>query len=184
MQKLPLVLVVSILIGTFFALSASAGGSQEVAPQQTENGYKIVSAKDVTVKWKASGSDMVFEISAPTTGWISIGFDPSSVMKDADMVFGYVDGSTVVVRDQFGDGRFSHSSDEELGGTNDIVDYDGSESGGTTTLTFTIPQDSGDEYDKTLEPGTTHTVLIAYGPDGADNFDKKHKERGKFEITF
>jgi hypothetical protein len=167
----------------FIASQAAAGGSQEIAPQKTADGSMQISADGITVNWLVSGDSIAFEVTAPTTGWVSIGFNPSRVMKDADFIIGYVENGKAVVRDQFGNGTFSHKSDTDMGGSDDILEFGGSESGGKTTLSFTIPIDSGDEYDTVLTPGQEHTVLIAYGPDGADNFTKKHSVRAKVKVT-
>ena len=173
-----LFLMCGVVLGTAFA-----GGTQEVEPEVAADGFKQVSAKEVEVRWKVDGEQLMFELSAPTTGWVSIGFNPTRVMKDADFVFGYVQGTEVVVTDQFGNGTFSHTRDTAMGGSDDIVEFDGSESGGRTSLSFTIPIDSGDQYDSVLSPGQEHTVLMAYGPDGADNFSKKHIERAQVKLT-
>ncbi len=177
-------LLVIIAFSAFIIVSqAAAGGSQEIEPQKAADGSMQISADGITVNWLFSGDSIAFEVTAPTTGWVSIGFDPSRVMKDADFIIGYVENGKAVVRDQFGNGTFSHTSDTEMGGSDDILEFDGSESGGKTTLSFTIPIDSGDQYDTVLTPGQEHTVLIAYGPDGADNFTKKHSARAKVKVT-
>lgn len=177
-----------ILVFTMFLVSGFAvlyaGGSQEVVPQASADGFMTVTSDEMDIRWKVAGDKVDFEITADTTGWVAIGFNPSRVMKDADYVFGFVKDGKATVSDHFGDGTFSHADDESLGGENNILDYSGSESGGKTTLKFTIPIDSGDEYDSVLTPGETHTVLFAHGPDGADNFEKKHSFRGKAEVQF
>jgi len=160
-----------------------ANGGQEIVAQEDSDGYMSVTSDDMQVKWKVEGDQIDFEINAPTTGWVSVGFDPSRIMKDANFIFGYVDGGTVVVKDQFGTGTFSHKADEELGGTDDIISYSGREENGKTILRFSLPIDSGDDFDTVLSPGEVHTVLIAYGPDGADNFTKKHSMRLKVDLT-
>ncbi|MDY7029387.1 MAG: DOMON domain-containing protein [Spirochaetota bacterium] len=173
-----------ILTAVLLMLSASvwANGEQEVVPERDSDGYLSVSADDMQVRWMVEGEDLSFEVDAPTTGWIAVGFDPTRVMKDANIVIGYVDGSSVVVKDQFGNGTFSHKSDTELGGTDDIIEASGSEQGGRTVIKFIIPIDSEDEYDTILTPGELHTVLIAYGPNGADNFTTKHAMRTKVSV--
>jgi len=40
---------------------------------------------------------------------------------------------------------------------------------------FTIPLVSGDDYDKPLSIDSTYTVILAYGPDGADDFSIQHE---------
>lgn len=177
-----ILLFVILLVSGFSALYA--GGSQEVSPQPSGDGFMTVTSDEMELRWRVNGDQIDFEISADTTGWVAIGFNPSRLMKDADYVFGFVKDGKATVSDHFGDGTFSHVDDEALGGKNNILDYSGSESAGKTTLKFSIPVDSGDEYDSVLTPGETHTVLFAHGPDGADNFRQKHNFRGKAEVQF
>jgi hypothetical protein len=166
----------------FFAAALYAGGTAEVSPTEGEDGFTKVQAEDIEMQWKVDGDRIDFIISAPTTGWVSIGFDPSQAMKDAQMVFGFVSGGEATITDQYGTGPFSHAKDTDLGGRDDVSSTEGSDENGTTTLRFTIPIDSGDEYDTPLTPGEKHTVLFAYGPDGEDNFTAKHTFRIKAEL--
>ncbi len=174
-----LIFLVSVAVGLLYA-----GGGQEVVPESDEDGFMSIVNEDVQLRWKVTGETIDFEMTAATTGWVSIGFNPTRVMKDADFIFGFVKDGEVVISDQFGTGAFSHASDEELGGEDNIISFSGSESDGKTSLNFTIPVNSGDEYDSVLTPGQTHTVLYAFGPDGADNFEKKHSNRGKVDVEF
>ena len=57
----------------------------------------------------------------------------------------------------------------------------GTEQGGTTTVNFTIPLDSGDSDDKTLVQGNSYRVLLAYGSN--DNFDQQHAVKTSVTIT-
>ena len=41
---------------------------------------------DYEIRWMADGEYAYFGIRARTTGWVSVGFNPSSGMKDADMI--------------------------------------------------------------------------------------------------
>jgi hypothetical protein len=61
------------------------------------------------------------------------------------------------------------------------VAYGGREEGGTTTIEFQIPLDSGDANDKPLSPGSTYPVLLAWGT--VDEFQVYHAARGLSEIT-
>lgn len=117
------------------------------------------------------------------TGWVAIGFDPSSAMKDAQFIIAYVQDGDVFIRDDFGTGFFTHASDEALGGTDDISNAEGSEQNGKTAVSFTIPLDSGDRHDAVLASGKKHALLIAYGRDGADDFSLKHQSRSSVNIT-
>lgn len=145
------------------------------APAQT------VEAIGMSLTWGIDGDRLRIALSGPTDGWIAVGFRPSRAMKDADIHIGYVDGQTVVMTDQFGTGLITHAPDEELGGTTDIGDLSGEEIDGTTTIRYSIPLDSGDDYDQPLTPGETLPVILAWGR--ADNTSGAHRDRTTIEIT-
>jgi hypothetical protein len=141
-------------------------------------------AAGVTLAWRHDGEMLYAAISAPTEGWISVGFDPENRMQGANFIFGYVSDGAATLADMFGvapAGAGSHPADEELGGTNDVQDWGGSEADGVTVIEFSIPLDSGDEYDRPLSPGSTYTVLLAFGP--GDDLGSYHSARGATEIT-
>jgi len=142
---------------------------------------QTMEAIGMSLTWRVQGDRLQVALSGPTDGWIAVGFRPSRAMKDADIHIGYVDGDAVVMTDQFGTGLIAHTPDEELGGTTDIGDLSGEESGGTTTIRYSIPLDSGDEYDQPLTPGETIPVILAWGR--ADNTSGAHRDRTTIEIT-
>ncbi len=100
--------------------------------------------------WIVKGDTVYFALSAETTGWVAIGIDPVTIMENADMIFGWVDdtGNTYTV-DAYATGPYGpHPPDEELGGTNDILESTGTEQNGITTIEFSRRIDTGDAYDK------------------------------------
>jgi hypothetical protein len=113
-------------------------------------------------------------------GWIAVGFNPTSVMKQANMIVGYMNGTTGVVVDQYGDGMFSHKPDTALGGKNDIILSSVTRDSGTTTMSFTIPLDSGDKYDSKLVAGANVKLIFAAGK--TDDITKKHSLQAKTTI--
>ncbi len=177
-----LVLCIGLLLG--LASFIWAGGAQEVTPQESSDGYKYITTEDLEFRWMLEGENLKVEVTAPTTGWVSVGFDATRAMKDGDFIFGFVENGSLTISDQFGTGAFTHKADVDIGGTKDIISASGNESGGSTTLEFVIPLNSGDEYDADLNPETQHVVLFAYGPDGADDFTTKHTFRTKVSLQF
>ena len=141
---------------------------------------QTVEVAGVTVSWAVMGEMIRFQMSAETRGWVSIGFDPSRQMAEADMIIGYVEDDQVFVRDDWGTGAVRHGADTENGGTDNIVDAVGFQNSGVTTIQFTIPLNSGDELDKVL--GGSHKMIVAYGPDRADDFGTYHAGRGSIDI--
>ncbi|MBN2811330.1 DOMON domain-containing protein [Treponema zuelzerae] len=131
--------------------------------------------------WKIEGSSLVAELSAPTTGWISVGFGPTRIMKDADMyLFAVTPSGEVVAEDHFGTGSISHKKDVDIGGTSDVTVLSGSEKDGVTTVRFSIPLNSGDEYDAKLEAGKS--VKAIFASSAKDSFTSKHNKKGKGDM--
>ena len=148
--------------------------------RKLSNGFKEVVDADVTFQWKIEGNNLHIVLSAPTEGWVAVGFNPSRVMKDADYKLVYVDGSTVNMEDHFGTALFAHKIDTSLDGSSDFQVIEGKEEMGITTVDFTIPLNSGDQYDKVLAEGDEVKVLLAYGV--RDNLSQIHKKRGSLTI--
>ncbi len=172
---------ICVLLVLVPASFAAAGGSQE-EEQAAVLANRVVVEENWEFSWKFAGDEVEFTLIAPTTGWVGIGFEPSRAMRDASYVIGYVSGGEVFIREDFGTGNTSHASDVSLGGTQDVRVISGVEEAGKTTLVFAIPRDSGDEFDTVLNPGESYTVLLAYGPNGSNNFTARHQSRRTIEV--
>lgn len=177
--------IIFVLLGLIVLLSAATDiviqfndGGQGVVPvkyieQITFEEMESVIVEGIELQWRTDEEYIYVNVIAPTTGWVSVGFDPSNQMADADIKFGYVDDmGEVMVRDDFGTSATSHAADSSLGGTDDIEDYLGWEENGETLIRFQFPLNSGDMYDKDLVPGNTYTIILAYG--ASDNFTGFH----------
>ncbi len=125
------------------------------------------------VYWKNDHEFLYMALKAKTTGWLAIGFEPTSRMKDADMIFGWVEDGQATLLDLYSTGSTGpHPPDEELGGTNDILEFKGSEKEGYTTIEFKRKMNTGDQYDKVLVPGQTLNFIWAMST--SDSFNRKH----------
>lgn len=169
-------------------IAAACGGSdaEETAQPVEESGdaapYEGVSRDGVTLTWEYTEDVVSFTMSAPSSGWVAVGFDASSAMLDGDIIIGFVLDGELFISDQWGDGYTSHSADTELGGSYDILSAEGSESDGVTSISFTRPISTSDDYDHVLEQGTSHKVLLAYGPQGSDSFEGRHEWVETFQV--
>lgn len=158
---------------------AEAGNNTPGAPDSP-----IVHTVDgVTLTIRPATDSLLISISAPTTGWVSVGFEPSRVMKDADIYIGYVQDGEVFLRDDFGTGNTSHAPDTSLGGESSFTGLSGTEADGVTSITFTIPRNSGDSFDKVLAAGGSYKVLLGYGPDGSDDYTTYHRWVKSVDLT-
>jgi len=137
--------------------------------------YEMVEAQGIVFYWRTDGEYLHGIIEAPGTGWVAVGFDPENQMQGANILIGYVNEEGTVLRDDYGNSPVAHASDESLGGTDDIMMMSGMDDGEMTKIHFTIPLDSGDEYDKALTPGENYMIILAYGPN--DDFTSYHTVR-------
>ncbi|WP_255453208.1 DOMON domain-containing protein [Thermococcus sp. GR6] len=152
-------------------------GENEYAHKLYLAGGKLV------IYWRNDDTYLYMALMGQTTGWIAIGFEPSSAMKDADMVFGWVQDDQTVVIDAYSTGTYGpHPPDEKLGGNSDIVEYAGSEENGYTVIEFRRKLNTGDQYDKVFMPGQKIKFIFAMAD--ADDFTTKHNiARGSGELT-
>ncbi len=128
----------------------------------------------MTFDWSIEGDNMIIKLSAPTTGWVGIGFHPTDMMKDANIIIGFVKDGKVEISDEFGNQPTQHVTDTGRGGKDNVTVIGGSESGNTTTLEFSIPLQSGDVNDGVIDPKADTAIMLAYGPD-RKSFKLKHQ---------
>ncbi|OHD17314.1 MAG: hypothetical protein A2086_05335 [Spirochaetes bacterium GWD1_27_9] len=141
--------------------------------------YNVVEKNGIKLSWKINKDFIDIKIEAPTRGWISVGFDPTQKMKDANFIIACVKDGKVLARDDFGNNYVTHKSDVELGGTDDIKNLTGKETDNSTEIYFSIPIDSGDKFDTKLTKGK-HKIILAYS--ASDDFKYKHTNYTKIEI--
>ena len=141
-----------------------------------------VKAKNMTFAWKIEGDTLHGKMSAKTKGWVAVGFNPSSKMKDANFIIGYVKNGEPALKDHFGDKATGHAEDTKKGGTEDVVLVSGTEEKGMTTIEFTIPMDSGDKLDSALDKDGDTVLLLGYGP-ARDSFKARHKFRTSMTVN-
>jgi hypothetical protein len=136
-----------------------------------------LAVRDMRFLWTMQQESIDIKLAAKTTGWVGIGLNPemSKDMKGANFIIGYVQDGKAEAFDHYGIMEGKHKEDEKIGGKTDFSDLSGSESNGTTELTFSIPLDSSDPMDTALSPGNENTVLLAYGR--SDSIVLKHRFR-------
>jgi len=128
----------------------------------------------MTFDWSISGENLVVRLSAPTTGWVGIGFHPTDMMKDANIIIGLVKDGKVEISDDFGIQPTQHTPDIKKDGKDNVTVLGGNETGTTTTLEFSLPLNSGDANDGVIDPKADTVVMLAYGPD-RDSTKMKHQ---------
>jgi hypothetical protein len=141
---------------------------------------EVVTHGSYEIHWTSDEQFIYIGLKARTSGWVSIGIQPGSKMKDSDMILGFVKDGEAIVYDLYSTGNFGpHPPDTELGGSNDILDFGGSEKEGYTIIEFKRELNTGDKYDIQFSKGKIK-IIWAYG--SGDNLDLKHSARGYGEL--
>ena len=173
MIKYFLLLLLSVFVISF-------AQEQKQATQDPE--FKTVAVKDFILDYKVKDDVLVAKVSYPTKGWVAIGFNPSKKMKDANFIIGCNKEGEEIVGDHFGVSPIGHKADTLIGGQSNLIEYSCTEKEGTTTLSFTIPLNSGDEKDGEIKKGKGNKVIFAAGK--KDDLKTKHSVLAKMTVVF
>jgi hypothetical protein len=122
----------------------------------------------ITLSASRTGDTMYLAVSAPTTGWVSVGFG-SERMDGADLFLGCVAGGKPSFTQQLGSAHTHNPLPRPLE-VRDAL----SEAGGVTTLETAFKADEVIGGKKEL------WVLVAYGPN--DSFASYHLARGSLKL--
>ncbi len=153
----------------------------------TKTGSVSLAGGDIEIDWEIDNEEMTWTMRGNTEGWISLGFEPSVAMKDADMAIGWVENGEGFLLDCYSTGETGpHPPDTDLEGTDDMDLVSSSESGGWTSITFSRPLNTGDsETDRVIDPNGKITVIWAMGPtdDWRDDHGRGGTRRGTFTVN-
>ncbi|PRP83649.1 glucooligosaccharide oxidase [Planoprotostelium fungivorum] len=172
------------------------GGSNSVVDGGVEpTASSLTSPEGFKLMWQVDQANGLIHLkmSAPTQGWIAIGWNDKAGMAGADMVVGWVSSgkkrqSTTVIMDSYASANAQPDIDTNVGGKNDILLTSSTQDASTTTITFRRKLKTGDSKDHDIPEGNVY-LLYAYGSkDG--NFDgtyatfDKHTTEGTMLVNF
>jgi hypothetical protein len=105
-------------------------------------------------------------------------------MKDADMIFGYVDNGKTYVIDEYCTGNYGpHVEDISLGGTDDILQSGGRYQEGMTVVEFKRRMNTLDRFDKQFAPGEVASIIWGMA-DSTSSALKHNVAKGEGIIKF
>ena len=159
--------------------AAEAGLSQEELGKYSHG----IAVREMRFFWTLQGDNIDVMLTAPTNGWMGIGFNPEvpENMKGANFLIGYFKGGKAEVFDHYGTELKKHKEDEKIEGQSNLSNVSGSEQDGHTVLEFTVPLDSGDAMDKPVNAQSETIVLLAYGR--SDSIVLKHRFRAILKVN-
>ncbi len=131
------------------------------------------SGGEMEVSWRNDQENIYIALKSTTDGWLSVGFEPSEWMKDADTIMGFAEGVRATVLDEYCTGNYGpHDEDTALGGTDDILAFGGRRDGGYTVIEFKRKLNTGDRFDKAFTPGQRISMIWATAD--TNDHDLKH----------
>ncbi|MBU4459607.1 MAG: DOMON domain-containing protein [Verrucomicrobia bacterium] len=137
-----------------------------------------IEAKGVTFEWTVDGANLNAQLTAKTTGWVGVGFNPTKDMLDASFVIGAVKEGQAKAALFIGTSPSAHSKEVEQG---DVTNIGGSEADGVTKIRFTIPLVSKNPKVKPIATDKDIRMLLAYAAD--DSVKTKHRDRAELTVN-
>jgi len=134
--------------------------------------------------WTVNDSTIYVGMVGQTAGWIAVGFDPTNAMLDADIIFGWVGSEgAVILYDTYSLNAYgsNHPQDVDIGGSDDILTFNGSEESSVTTIEFSRYLATTDEYDNSIPASGTVDIIWAVGD--SDDFTSKHIKAGSGTLS-
>lgn len=178
-----------ILISSFVllaSLSVTAQGARvdaQVVQGLETQGFTVQQQQGFIFGYKIVGDVIQAYMNGPTTGWISLGFNPSRRKRDANIIIGFVQNGQANIRNDYGVSDTGHRPVESIGKTSNFKLLEFGEESGRTYFLFEIPLSSGDQFNRPLRRGNTYPVIWAFALNGRKDFTSMHSRKGSFQMT-
>ncbi len=124
-----------------------------------------ITVKDMQVNWTAHDDHWAFELKAPTTGWVALGFNHKNDIVHTNLIMGAVEEGQLKIEDFYVVGFGNPQPVNQLGGAVAITEMSGDEQNGQTTIRYHIPKVALDKYHYNLETGKELWFICAYSRD-------------------
>lgn len=121
-----------------------------------------VEAGGMVFEWEVEKGWLRCEVSAPTRGWVAVGFNRSAELAGTNLIMGCVEDGRAKIEDRYIVRAGQHKSKVELGSSDKVRDAGGEWEQGVTRLRFSIPLEAQDEFSQTLSAGERYYVWLAY----------------------
>ena len=148
-----------------------------------EYSYEAVFDKgNFRLLWEISGDTIYMAIESSAQGWVSIGFEPTRVMANSDMIFGIISpNGEVQAIDAWSTGMFGpHPPDTNQGGKSNILSFAGKRNNAKQVFEFSRLLDTGDTFDKVIPKSGDLKIIWAYS--SSLQFTAKHSKAGSATI--
>lgn len=142
---------------------------------------KTITKNGMTINWEFKDNRIYFEMSAPTDGWVAIGFNNSENTTGNYLIMGKVENGKETVEEHYTISPGNYQSFNKLKINTSVENIEGSETAKKTTIKFSLPIISSNKYAKDLKEKSDYILLIAYSQE--DDFQHHSIMRTSSKIT-
>lgn len=147
-----------------------------IDPTRYQGSISFTDSTSITLYYllDATTNEIEVAMDCHVSGWCGWGLSNSGGMLMSDVYVGYVVDGVVNVSDYtIGNDRSFDAPvcspqgvcfDTSRGGTDDVLEFNGSETGGVTQWIMRRKYNTGDSLDVILDPSVTNTIVYAYQP--------------------
>ncbi len=120
-----------------------------------------VELDDTTFAWWHQDARLFGELSAPTEGWLAVGFNNEATLRGTRFVIGVINHNITLAQWHIADPP-NHHPIRGLGGLSDIRDLQGEIRYGRSTLAFSLPAHSTGRFAIDLSPDRSVHMMLAW----------------------
>ena len=141
----------------------------------------VIKKNGMKVTWKYKNDRIHFTMSAPTKGWVAIGFNSQSGTKGTYLIMGKVENKKSTVTEYYTLSPGNYKPINVLGDSIEVKDVSGSEKKKFTQLKFSLPISSLSKYKRDLSKGKSYYLLLAFSE--SDDFEHHSRMRTEMKIN-
>jgi hypothetical protein len=123
---------------------------------------KSVTVNGMQVQWHLQGGNVHVRLTAPTTGWVAVGFNTRDDIVGTNLIMAAVQQGQVRIEDQYVVRAGEHPLVTTLGGISAVSNASGTEQNGRTSVSFTIAQHNSDRFHYNLTEAASIYLICAY----------------------
>ena len=142
---------------------------------------KHIQKNNMKVSWIFEGDLLSVELEAPTKGWVGIGFNVRPELPGSYLLMGHVVAGKAQVMEHHTLALGDYRPITELGAEARVKHVSGAESGGKTTIRFSVPIAADSPCVHELSEGRKLTLHMAYSRE--DDFQHHSMMRTAVQIT-
>jgi hypothetical protein len=127
-----------------------------------QKNMQTIAQGGMTVTWHHQNERIYFEMTAPTEGWVAIGFNFSDDITDTYLLMGNVVTNTPTVAEYYTVSTGNYKPITAFAVPPQVQHVTGLEGKNNTQLNFSVPVKAISKYQKDLLPGMEYVLHIAY----------------------